>query len=117
VLAVCPRAKLLFRPGEDGRWITPALAAARAGAPISPLPLARPRPQDQQAQQAALRALAAGRNWRDDTLYVALPGAAPLPAPAGFVTLTADGYLLRAAPRCLPGAAPAAAIPSPRPWG
>jgi hypothetical protein len=112
-LAVCPRAKLLFWPGEDGRWITPALAAARAGVPISPLPLARPRPQDQQAQQAALRALAAGRNWRDDTLYVALPGADPLPAPAGFVTLTADGYLLHLAPRCLPGAA----IPRPRPWG
>lgn len=115
-LAVCPRVQLLFWPAPDGRWITPALAAARAGAPIAPLPLARPRPQDQQAQQAALRALAAGRNWRQDTLYVALP-AAPVPAPAGFVTRTADGYRLLAAPRCLPGAAPAATLPRPPPWG
>lgn len=118
-LAACPRAELLFWPGQDGRWITPALAAARAGAPITPLPLARPRPQDQQAQQAALLALAAGRNWRDDTLYVALPAPAstPIPAPAGFVTLTADGYRLHAVPRCLPGAAPAATLPRQRPWG
>lgn len=115
-LAACPRVELLFWPAQDARWITPALAAARSGASITPLPLARPRPQD---QQAALRALAAGRNWRDDTLYVALPVPVPasVPAPAGFVTLTEDGYQLFAAPRCLPGAAPAATPPRQRPWG
>ena len=109
-LRTCPRMELLFWPADDGRWITPALAAARAGAAITPAPVARPQPQVEQAQRQVQQARLAGQGWRQDTLYV-LPqasGEPPVQPPGGFRPFRADGFVLFAAPRCLPSAPVAA---------
>lgn len=107
ILALCPRVELLFWPADDGRWITPSLAAARAGAPVTPLPLARPQSQVERRQRQALLARQAGNGWRQDTLYVApqSPGQTSQPTPVGYEAHPADGFLLFAAPQCLPSPA------------
>lgn len=107
MLTACPRVELLFWPAEDGRWITPALAAARAGASVTPLPLARPRPQEEHLQRQALLARQAGHGWRQGTLYVAPPssGNASVQAPPGYEAHVADGFIVFAAPGCLPAPA------------
>lgn len=107
LLATCSRVELLYWPAEDGRWITPALAAARAGVSVTPLPLARPRPQEEHLQRQALLARQAGNGWRQDTLYVAPPssGNASLQAPPGYQAHVADGFIVFAASGCLPAPA------------
>jgi hypothetical protein len=112
-LHACPRMELLLWPVDDARWVTPALAAARVAAPVTPVLIARPLPALEVAQRRALTERRAGRGWRDDTLYVAAPDAAnaadvsPVEPAAGFVRHRLDGLDVYVPTRCAPPPGPA----------
>ena len=116
LLRACPRVELLLWPADDARWITPGLAAARVGVPITPTPTARPSPAAQVEQHRVLAQRRAGHDWRDDTVYVAPhepvdarvaagPGALRVDPPPGFVRHGVDDYDLFVPARCLPPSA------------
>ena len=109
LLGACPRMELLLWPADDQRWITPGLAAGRAGVPVTPVLVARPLPEVEAQQRRALAERRAGRGWRDDTVYVspheAAPGASLSHPPPGFARHTVDGFDLFVPARCPPPAA------------
>jgi len=127
LLGACPRVELLLWPADDQRWITPGLAAARAGVPVTPVLIARPLPAVEAQQRRALAERRAGLGWRADTVYVAPheaadtpaaggPAALPAEPPPGFVRHVVDGFDLFVPARCPP---PPAALSRPSgaaPW-
>ncbi|WP_448509599.1 DUF6311 domain-containing protein [Immundisolibacter sp.] len=127
LLGVCPRVELLLWPADDQRWITPGLAAAQVGVPVTPVLIARPLPEAEAQQRRALAERRAGLGWRADTVYVAPheaveagaaagPGALRVDPPPGFVRHLVDGFDLFVPTRCPPPPAPLSRPPGVAPW-
>src|SRR5690606_9899900 len=72
VLHACPRLEWLGDPARGERWITPAVAAVRAGVQMVDAPTARRSTTTAALQERNLAALRRGEGWRDDTVYVDL---------------------------------------------
>lgn len=125
-LQACTRLDLLADPTSGPAWITPALAAAQAGAELVEAPTARRSPQAREARDRELASLLAWQGLRDDTVYVLPPNAQPMTpaapgassseseseseaasiapaqpiAPPGFHPVVADAFLLWVPARC-----------------
>jgi hypothetical protein len=91
------------------RWAAPALAAALAGARLSPAPTARLSGEMHAQLHSAMEQLLSTGAWRSDTLYLL---AAPLPAgrtvdavvrtlPPGLRHLRLDGHDVVVSETCL----------------
>lgn len=113
VLHACPRLEWLGDPARGERWITPAVAAVRAGVQMVDAPTARRSTTTAALQERNLAALRRGEGWRDDTVYVDLQQAEEgqgvraglFPGvPAAFVPLSMDGFTVFVAARCISGA-------------